>query len=751
MVEIKRTRSGQSFLNKPVGVTKVTTGAERVYAQQAEILSGVGEFAFELAKEDQVTRGKEYANTARVRDENGNLTYKPLPFDLGRYGQAAANNILSNRYMIALKDDMATAAAEISKISDGDPTKWEEGFSAWTKQRAKLIEGTGGTDIIAPFIDSAYTYQKEFVNDLVIKRVEAEKKATNATYGLNTRSLSNDIRNTLAAGEYEDASSIFNAAILENNYLYKDGTISLESHSKAQKEILRARFDGLVDSRFAETDPKFKKALAIELRGGSTAFNVLEKNPDIKEAFDSLPDSDQATVSNALTKSADQQTAFFEKNKTAVEAFRRAGTGIASSEDMTFVMNNKTYETASGNIEPIGTGLAILESPERRSAATQEMKSAGHLEPEFADSVRALLNGRNYDLDVPGLNDQILGAVTDALESDQFVGGKAIFRTDMGLNRSDIIKIDFLRDAQRDGPTAFENALNVLVTGEARFDVIKEGLGESFKGKTLTELAGSVSEKLNIPANIKPDMMNTIIDALVLHNGNFSEVSKSVNKVIEKIYTDSSDYVEGMTAYAPEIRIPELAITKDHRYNFFTYALESFKGDRNVKAQPFAEERGLGQRNLLNEAIEKKLSLSTQKNLTQKDVTLVPDLTRSDNKRTVYFIKEKKTGLTVTNHNGQNAVIDTDEFSNLIKIEAARDEEYRTRYTGGTDELEVFLQGFYGLIGTPASLMQGFLNQTVGRLGAKGFEFETPALGTRARYRGIISDLFNNPDNPYYD
>ena len=86
MVEIKRTRSGQSFLNKPVGVTKVTTGAEKVYAQQAEILSGVGEFAFELAKEDQITRGKEYANTARVRDENGKLDYKALPFDLGRYG-----------------------------------------------------------------------------------------------------------------------------------------------------------------------------------------------------------------------------------------------------------------------------------------------------------------------------------------------------------------------------------------------------------------------------------------------------------------------------------------------------------------------------------------------------------------------------------------------------------------------------------------------------------------------------------------
>ena len=734
MVEIKRTRSGQSFLNKPVGVTRVTTGAEKVYAQQAEILSGVGEFAFDLAKEDQITRGKEYANTARVRDEDGNLTYKPLPFDLGRYGQAAANDILSNRYMIALKDDMATAATEISKISGGDPTKWEEGFSAWTKQRAKLIEGTGGTDIIAPFIDSAYSYQKEFVNDLVIKRLEAEKKATNATYGLNIRQQSNDIRNALAAGEFEDASSLFNASILENNHLYETATISLDSRNKAEKEILRARFDGLVDFRFKETDPKFKKALSIELQGGSTPLNILEKNPDIKEAFDSLPDSDQATVSNALTKSANQQAAFFEANKESVQSIRKVGMGIATGKDVSTYLQAATFENASGETEVIGNGFDILRSVESMEAASGLMRQAGHLEPEFSGIVKNMINGFDYG----DSNQAILSTALNAIESDQMANGRSVLRDDMGLDATDILKINYLREAQRDGPTAFENALNILSTSKVRYETVKENLGESFKAKTLLGLADEVADKMGISKELKPELRNTIVDSLVLH-GSFSKASDAVNDIIEQLYSES-DYVEGMTKFAPEKRIPELATTKDHRYNFLTYALEAFKGDRNYGTEIFGRDED-GLRNPLDEVINKKLSLSLSRNLTRDDVTLVANQNLSDEKRTVYFIKDKKTGLNVTDRRGRNVVIDTKELDNLIKAEKTRDEDYNNRYTAGSDEFEIFKQGMFG----PFTRLSGsFLKETAIRLHTQGRDFKLPATGLTQTYSPVIEKMISS-------
>ena len=311
-VEIKKTRSG-SFLNKPVGVTRVTTGAEKVYAQQAEILSGVGEFAFELAKEDQITRGKEYANTARVRDENGKLDYKALPFDLGRYGQAAANEILSNRYMIALKDDMVTAAKEISKISDGNPTKFEEGFSAWTKQRAKLMEGSGGTDIIAPFIDSAYTYQKEFVNDLVIKRVEVENAITKSQYGRTSRDQANSIQSSFAAGEFDDATQQLKASELEANNLQVSGAINFDTSNKAKRMYSRSAIDGLVDFHFKGRGSPALRALEVELRGGESGINILKQTPGIKAAFDRLDDADRSTFLGDLSKRASAEEGFQKK------------------------------------------------------------------------------------------------------------------------------------------------------------------------------------------------------------------------------------------------------------------------------------------------------------------------------------------------------------------------------------------------------------------------------------------------------
>jgi len=726
VVEIKRTPSGRSFLNKPVGVTKVTTGAEKVYAQQAEILSGVGEFAFELAKEDQITRGKEYANTARVRDENGKLDYKALPFDLGRYGQAAANEILSDRYMIALQDDMATAATKISETSDGDPTKFETAFSDWAKQRAKLIEGTGGTDIIAPFIDSAYTFQKEFVNDLVIKRLEAEKKATNATYSLNMRRQSNDLKGALIAGEYEDASNIFNAAILQNNSLYEKEIISLDSRNKAETEILRSRFDGLVDSRFAEVDPKFKQALAIELRGGLTPFNILEKNSDIKEAYDSLSASARSEAVGFLSKTATQQEKFFEANKENVQSIRKVGMGIATGKDVSAYLQAET--------EVIGNGFDILRSVESMEAASGFMRQAGHLEPEFSGIVKNVISGVDYG----DSNQAILSTALNAIESDQMANGRSVLRDDMGLDTTDILKINYLREAQRDGPTAFENALNILSTSKVRYETVKENLGESFKAKTLLGLADEVADKMGISKELKPELRNTIVDSLVLH-GSFSKASDAVNEVVEQLYSES-DYVEGMTKFAPEKRIPELAVTKDHRYNFLTYAMETFKGDRNYGTEIFGRDED-GLRNPLDEVINKKLSLSLSRNLTRDDITLVANQNLSDEKRTVYFIKDKKTGLNVTDRRGHNVVIDTKELDNLVKAEKARDEDYNNRYTAGSDEFEIFMRGMFGPF---TRLSGGFLKETAIRLHTQGRDFELPATGLTQTYSPVIEKMISS-------
>lgn len=563
MVEIKRTRSGQSFLNKPVGVTKVTTGAERVYAQQAEILSGVGEFAFELAKEDQVTRGKEYANTARVRDENGNLTYKPLPFDLGRYGQAAANNILSDRYMIALKDDMATAAKEISKISDDDPTKWEEGFSAWTKQRAKLIEASGGADIIAPFIDGAYTYQKEFVNNLVLKRVEAENAITKSQYGRTSRDQANSIQSSYAAGQFDDAKNTLGLAELDANNLQVNGTINFDTANKAKRMYSRAAIDGLVEFHFKNKSPSALRALEVELRGGDSGINILKQSPEIKVAFDRLDDADRSTFLGDLSKRASAEESF-QKKFFGDQVFKR---------DYDLGLANKTSEGQRSLNAEFGynsfldvTGLSVgtldrhsaqslLEAHERENNAQFPSEMTQDLAGAFASG---------------GITDDIVIATLDRfenIEAAQDLKGRNLLTY---LGGGDSAKkfsnmttaLNVIRQVNGDEsviPAYRQIVLNQSNDSEALKTVRNNFDFEYDKEQTdrtnIRNAAKALTRKLDIPAHLKDRVSGAVEFFLTVPDLN---VERAIEDYASLNYPSGTKFYEDVDGYSVYPNSPEM-------------------------------------------------------------------------------------------------------------------------------------------------------------------------------------------------
>ena len=90
MAEVKRTRPGQSFLNKPIGVVNITTGASREYEAKAAALDSVSNTLFDMTKTIQIKRGQEFAQKYKTRDENNNLRYEEVPFSLGAAGRAVA-------------------------------------------------------------------------------------------------------------------------------------------------------------------------------------------------------------------------------------------------------------------------------------------------------------------------------------------------------------------------------------------------------------------------------------------------------------------------------------------------------------------------------------------------------------------------------------------------------------------------------------------------------------------------------------
>jgi hypothetical protein len=747
--EIKRSRSGQSFLNKPIGVVNVRTGSNKVHEQRARNFAAAGEFAFDLAKRMQVKEGEEFAQKARIRDENGNLDYAEIPVGLGRFGRDAAERILEDRYFTQLNEDTPIAAKQIAdnpelKGKDGliNAALWEQNFEKWIDTTAKSIEASGNTAVLASFIDGAYNYKKEYANSIIIKNLETKNKQAKAVYKTSNRKAANELRTSYANGITEDAVAAYNVLIQKNNQSFVNGTINEDIRNVTEFEINNARLNGMVDFVTKDASPEAFKTLKAQLRSGSA-----EKT--IQDAFNVFEPSKRTTFLNQLSEMATERQFLFDQNKKQLDIIRVASVGIAESKDMPDIISAATYKDSDGTVKPLGTGVEIFSSAEHAQAASNLYKKVGHLDPSLIKMGRSILSGRNYDLDVPELNANVLSVIFSSIESDQKIDGKPVFRPDMGFDKSDLMKLDYLRNAIADGPTALEKAQNILVTGEKRVDLINAKLPEELQGKSFIEIADNVAQKLDINPLIKEEMRNVIVDSLVLH-GSFSEASDAVNAVIESVYTENSAYVEGPTAYAPEVRIPELAQTKDHRYNFFTYAIEAFKGNRNVAGQPFAEK---GERNPLNEIINKKISLSTSPFMTRDDITLVPDQSRisdGENKRTVYFIKDKKTKLNLIDSRGTPLVVDTNEFKNLIKAEAIKDEKYENRYVGLTDEVELMASGLVGYLGLPVSLSQEFLKNTIGRLNARGLEFDKPAIGSQQQLREGIRKLFDNPDNPYF-
>lgn len=743
-IEIKRTQAGQSFINRPVGVVRTASGSDKIYAQKAQQYSQLGAFAFDLAKEEQITRGTEYANLARVRNSDGEVEYKALPFSLGRYGQEAANQILSRKYLTALKQDQQDAAIAIKSNSGNDPVRFEDGFNTWIESRAKLIEQSGGSEVLSGFIESASIYKKEIVNGIVLENLEIEKRQSSAIFESVARAEAVDMKNAYLANQYDDANALYQASLNSITSSFVSGGENRDTYNKAVTALNIARLEGIVGQRFENQPPQILKALELELRGRPSGLDILEKNPDILDAFNSLPDSTQTTFVNGLSNQATKQDEFNKQILSDLEATRNISFGSASSEDMTNFLSKTSYNDYG---DVIGVGLDILRNPEAASAAVGYMKTGGALEPKFKSAVVQLLNGRSFDLERgAGADLAIINTAISALEGDRSVGGKTTLRTDMGLSDVNIGRLTYLRDAISQGPASFERAMNIFADPKGAADLANTKLDEDFRGKDIFESAEKIIAKQSslqsIPENIRRETKNVLIDALITQES----ASDAITKYEEYINTTyvKSDYMEGLNSNTPELRFPELTQEKDHRGNFYTFALESFKGNRNVTSLYSSSYEAIGVNTPFNDHTNKLLSLTRSSNLTYEDVHLVVDKQRTDDNRVVYFMRDKKTREFVLDQSGMPATIDSNQFKNLVKLHKAKDAEYASRYTFGTDEAESFLRSFVGLAGVPVTTAQEILRKSIGALPDEfGLpRFEVPAIGSSEQLKAAVTEAF---------
>ena len=92
MVEFLKAK-GTSFVNKPVGVNNVNTGAVEAGQTLARVGQQLATQFFADAEQEQIKLGKEVGLTLPVRDNDGNLAFQTTPTTLSDVAKNAAEPI----------------------------------------------------------------------------------------------------------------------------------------------------------------------------------------------------------------------------------------------------------------------------------------------------------------------------------------------------------------------------------------------------------------------------------------------------------------------------------------------------------------------------------------------------------------------------------------------------------------------------------------------------------------------------------
>ena len=116
MVQFLKSK-GTSFVNKPVGVNNVNTGAVEAGQTLARVGQNLATQFFQDAEQEQIKLGKEVGLTLPVRDETGKLSFQTTPTTLSDVAKNAAEPIIRKRYEDALNVDLYAKINEIRQKS----------------------------------------------------------------------------------------------------------------------------------------------------------------------------------------------------------------------------------------------------------------------------------------------------------------------------------------------------------------------------------------------------------------------------------------------------------------------------------------------------------------------------------------------------------------------------------------------------------------------------------------------------------
>jgi hypothetical protein len=178
-IEIKRTPAGAGYLNRPIGVTNIKTGSERIALAQADVYKTASNIAFQFADATQKAEAEKAGIEVLVTDEYGVKGYQPIS-GFGRSNEVA-NNIYNKRYSNALQRDVEKFANQLH-LDGLTPEEFSELYNGYVGDTLKNISESGGDEFVSLYGDALYRIGDGHLNKIISDRINVAETQATADY-----------------------------------------------------------------------------------------------------------------------------------------------------------------------------------------------------------------------------------------------------------------------------------------------------------------------------------------------------------------------------------------------------------------------------------------------------------------------------------------------------------------------------------------------------------------------------------------
>ena len=282
-----------SFVNKPVGVVGVNTGAIEAGQTLAKVGQRLATQFFADAEDEQKQLGKEVGLTLPVRDTDGKLLFQEVPTNLSEVAQNAATPVIQKRYEDALNVDIFTKINEIrdkSKTSSEFSNNVNNEMSSYIEQ-TKISGGSryvgGMTQTIAKLsaqhFNAFLTEERNEANRIAsLQALQITNINTNDLISLATNDFSNVDASNLdkMISGFEENALVISA---ENDNNFRINNLNTDKYGKASANAKSAVGKALANTLLKDADAGQAIAIQSYFFDGKSPEHLLGKDGKLSE------------------------------------------------------------------------------------------------------------------------------------------------------------------------------------------------------------------------------------------------------------------------------------------------------------------------------------------------------------------------------------------------------------------------------------------------------------------------------------